>query len=126
MTDRFVSHEQARAIYDRIGRWQDTRPLSERRALESLIERAAFERASAVVEFGCGTGHLAAELLRERLPDSAAYLGVDVSPRMVALAQTPSRRGACGRASSRRTGPYAWRPPTAPSTASSAPTSSTS
>jgi ubiquinone/menaquinone biosynthesis C-methylase UbiE len=86
MTDRFVSHEQARAIYDRIGRWQDTRPRSERRALESLLEHAAFERAAAVVEFGCGTGRLAARLLRERLPDRAAYLGVDVSPRMVALA----------------------------------------
>jgi SAM-dependent methyltransferase len=86
VTERFVSHEQARAIYDRIGRWQDTRPRSERRALESLIERAAFERASAVMEFGCGTGHLAAKLLRERLPGHAVYLGVDVSPRMVTLA----------------------------------------
>ena len=87
MTDRFVSHDQARTIYDHIGRWQDTRPRSERRALESLLEHAAFERASAVVEFGCGTGRLATRVLHERLPERAAYLGMDVSPRMVALAR---------------------------------------
>ena len=87
MTERYVSHAQARRIYDRIGRWQDTRPLSERRALDALVERAAFERAGAVLEFGCGTGRLAARLLAERLPAGARYLGLDVSPRMVGLAR---------------------------------------
>jgi len=86
-TDRFITHAQARAVYDRIGRWQDTRPVSERRALDALLEYAAFERAAAVVEFGCGTGRLAARLLGERLPGGATYLGVDVSPRMVSLAR---------------------------------------
>jgi SAM-dependent methyltransferase len=90
-TDRFITHAQARTVYDRIGRWQDTRPVSERRALDALLEYAAFERAASVVEFGCGTGRLAARLLAERLPPGATYLGVDVSPRMVSLA-----RGAIG------------------------------
>jgi SAM-dependent methyltransferase len=87
MPERYVSHAQARRIYDRIGRWQDTRPLSERRALDALIARAAFERAGAVLEFGCGTGRLAARLLGERLPAEARYRGLDVSPRMVGLAR---------------------------------------
>ena len=83
---RYVSHEQARRFYDRIGRGQDARPVSERRALDALAAQGDFGRAAAVVEFGCGTGRFAARLLRERLPDGATYLGVDVSPRMVALA----------------------------------------
>jgi SAM-dependent methyltransferase len=85
--ERYVSHTQAGWIYDRIGRGQDTRPLSERRALEALVERAAFERAGAVLELGCGTGRLAARLLAERLPAGAQYLGLDVSRRMVELAR---------------------------------------
>ena len=85
--ERYVSAQQARGIYDRIGRWQDTRPLSERRALDALVERAAFERAGAVLEFGCGTGRLAARLLAGHLPAGARYLGLDVSPKMVRLAR---------------------------------------
>jgi SAM-dependent methyltransferase len=87
MPERFVTHQQARWIYDHIGRWQDTRPLSERRAMDALVEYAAFERAGAVLEFGCGTGRLAARLLAERLPAGARYHGLDVSPRMVQLAR---------------------------------------
>jgi ubiquinone/menaquinone biosynthesis C-methylase UbiE len=86
MTQRVVTHEQARRIYDLIGRWQDTRPLSERRALDELARRCAFETATAVVEFGCGTGRYAAGLLTTRLPSECRYLGVDVSPKMVGLA----------------------------------------
>jgi SAM-dependent methyltransferase len=83
---RYVSHDQARRFYDRIGRGQDARPVSERRALNALAAQGDFGRAAAVVEFGCGTGRFAARLLRERLPGDATYLGVDVSPRMVELA----------------------------------------
>jgi len=39
-----------------------------------------------VVELGPGTGKLAARLLAERLQPEARYLGLDVSPGMVALA----------------------------------------
>ena len=38
-------------------------------------------------ELGCGTGRFAAQLLRERLPASARYRGVEISPRMAALAR---------------------------------------
>jgi ubiquinone/menaquinone biosynthesis C-methylase UbiE len=86
MTARFITHEQARRFYDRIGRGQDARPVSERRALDALAAQGDFARAEAVVEFGCGTGRFGARLLRERLPGDATYLGLDVSPHMVALA----------------------------------------
>ncbi len=87
MTARFISHEQARRFYDRIGRGQDARPLSERRALDALAAKGDFGRAAAVVEFGCGTGRFAARLLRDELPQGATYLGLDVSPRMAGLAR---------------------------------------
>jgi ubiquinone/menaquinone biosynthesis C-methylase UbiE len=87
MTQRVVTHEQARRIYDLIGRWQDTRPLSERRALDELARRCAFEQATAVCEFGCGTGRYAAGLLATRLPSHCRYVGIDVSPTMVGLAR---------------------------------------
>ena len=86
MTARFITHEQARRFYDRIGRGQDARPISERRALDALAARGDFERAAAVIEFGCGTGRFAARLLRQAPPGGATYLGLDVSPHMVRLA----------------------------------------
>ena len=58
MTARFITPEQARRFYDRIGRGQDARPVSERRALDALAAQGDFARAGAVVEFGCGTGRL--------------------------------------------------------------------
>ncbi len=82
----YVSHAQARRFYDRIGRGQDARPLSERRALDALAAQGDFGHAATVVEFGCGTGRFAARLLREYLPGEATYLGVDVSPHMIELA----------------------------------------
>jgi SAM-dependent methyltransferase len=87
MTERFISARQARLFYDRIGRGQDARPLSERHALDGLAAQGDFGRAEAVLEFGCGTGRFAARLLRDELPGDATYLGLDVSPRMVELAR---------------------------------------
>jgi SAM-dependent methyltransferase len=86
MTARFITPEQARRFYDRIGRGQDARPLSERRALDALAAHGDFPHATSVLEFGCGTGRFAARLLREQLPGGATYLGLDVSPHMTALA----------------------------------------
>lgn len=83
-----MSHAQARRIYDLIGPRQDSRLLSEARALDLLADLGAFEEAHAVFEFGSGTGRLAARLLRTRLPDDCRYVAVDVSPRMVELART--------------------------------------
>jgi ubiquinone/menaquinone biosynthesis C-methylase UbiE len=87
MAAPFITPEQARRFYDRIGRGQDARPLSERRALDALAAQGDFGRAATVVEFGCGTGRFGARLLREELPDDATYLGLDVSPHMVHLAR---------------------------------------
>jgi len=85
---RYVSHAQARRIYDLIGRHQDSRLLGEHRALEELARLGSFEDAHDVFEFGCGTGRFAARLLRTRLPGDCRYAAVDVSPKMVALARS--------------------------------------
>lgn len=75
---------QARTVYNRIGRIQDWQ-FYEDRAAAQLLADSALQTAHAVLEFGCGTGRLAARML-ELLPPTARYLGVDVSPVMVALA----------------------------------------
>jgi ubiquinone/menaquinone biosynthesis C-methylase UbiE len=51
--------------------------------LNDMITHASFENAQSVFELGCGTGSLAARLLAENLPDSASYLGIDISHTMV-------------------------------------------
>src|SRR5262249_29627635 len=52
-----------------------------------LIAQADLERAHAVVEFGTGTGRLAERLLRDHLPATARYFGIDISVTMVRLAR---------------------------------------
>jgi ubiquinone/menaquinone biosynthesis C-methylase UbiE len=81
-----LSPEQARRIYDRIGRAQDWQRFYEDAATAELVAHARFGDARAVFELGCGTGRFAAGLLAEHLPPAATYVGVDVSPRMVTLA----------------------------------------
>jgi ubiquinone/menaquinone biosynthesis C-methylase UbiE len=71
-------------VYDRIGRAQDWQRFYEDAATSELLREAGFGAARAVVELGCGTGRFAASLLARHLPGDATYLGVDVSPRMVA------------------------------------------
>lgn len=82
-----ISPERTRRLYDRIGRLQDRQSFYEDPAVDALLAAAAFEGARSVVELGCGTGRLAARLLRDHLPPDARYLGLDVSPRMVELAR---------------------------------------
>ena len=82
-----LSHAAARALYDRIGRWQDTQRFYEDCATTELIAHAAFPAARSVFEFGVGTGRFAARLLRDHLPAAAHYLGIDISATMVALAR---------------------------------------
>jgi ubiquinone/menaquinone biosynthesis C-methylase UbiE len=77
---------EARSFYDRFGRIQDAQSFYEDPALEDLMTHGRFAEAENVFEFGCGTGRLAARLLAERLPPSAAYLGCDLSRTMVGLA----------------------------------------
>jgi len=82
-----LSHTQARRVYDRIGSRQDSQAFYEDRATTLLLQHGVFESAQAVFEFGCGTGRFALRLFKEYLPPAARYHGVDVSPKMVELAQ---------------------------------------
>jgi ubiquinone/menaquinone biosynthesis C-methylase UbiE len=81
-----LTPEQARRVYDRIGGAQDWQRFYEDAATTELVAHADFDTAHAVVELGCGTGRFAAALLAGYLPADASYVGVDLSPRMVALA----------------------------------------
>ena len=81
-----LTSEQARRVYDRIGRAQDWQRFYEDAATADLVARAGFDAAHSVVELGCGTGRFAAGLLARHLPEDAGYVAVDLSPRMVALA----------------------------------------
>lgn len=87
MNPRTLSIVEARSLYNRVGILQDAQTLYDRRVISSLIEHGAFGQASAVFEFGCGTGRLARRLLAHHLPSRARYLGVDVSPSVVEVAR---------------------------------------
>ncbi len=82
-----LSFEAARAVYDRLGSAQDTQRFFEDPATRDLIEHAQFDRAQHVLEFGCGTGRFARELLMDHLPRGASYRGLDQSSTMVRLAR---------------------------------------
>ena len=85
---RTLSHQQARRTYDRIGSLQDSQGFYEDQATELVLLHGDFTSAESVFEFGCGTGRFAQRLFEEYLSDAARYRGVDVSPKMVRLAQT--------------------------------------
>lgn len=87
MSAEVLSHEQARRFYDGFGARQDGQEFYERPAVEDLLAHMELGTATAVVELGCGTGRIAAELLRRWLPAEATYLGIDVSSTMVGLAR---------------------------------------
>ncbi len=87
-SDRTLERAEARAFYDNLGPRQDRQAFYEDTALEALLAEGGFDGARGVAEFGCGTGRFAEMLLAERLPEDATYLGVDLSPNMVALART--------------------------------------
>ena len=82
-----MSHEQARQFYDEFGARQDKQGWYEDPATEALTAAARFQTASSLLEFGCGTGRLAAALLGERLPQHCRYLGLDASTTMCGLAR---------------------------------------
>jgi ubiquinone/menaquinone biosynthesis C-methylase UbiE len=84
---RLLSRSEARAVYNRIGRAQDTQAFYEDPALNVLIAQGAFGRARSILEVGCGTGRLARRLLRDHCSPAARYVGADLSPRMAAIAR---------------------------------------
>jgi ubiquinone/menaquinone biosynthesis C-methylase UbiE len=83
---RYLTPEQTRRVYDRIGRIQDLQAVYEHRAIAALLAHGDFEHAYSVCELGHGTGALAQRLLRDHLPGDARYRGIDLSPRMHELA----------------------------------------
>jgi len=85
-TGEALSPYEARRVYDRIGRRQDSQAFYEDAAVNELVANAELPAARAVFEFGCGTGRFASTLLREHLGAEARYRGVDLSPTMVKLA----------------------------------------
>ena len=84
---RMLTHQQAKAFYDRLGSKQDLQAFYEVPATTNLIAHAAFETAQSVFECGCGTGAFAERVLSRHLPPQARYLAVDSSATMVALAR---------------------------------------
>lgn len=85
--DHVLSPAGAQAYYDRFGKKQDSQGFYEDPALDELVAHASFQDSGRVFEFGCGTGKFARRLLEKGLPASASYLGCDISPVMVGLAQ---------------------------------------
>jgi ubiquinone/menaquinone biosynthesis C-methylase UbiE len=83
-----LSHEEARRFYDRLGARQDWQRFFENPATRDMVRHAECSSALSVVEFGCGTGRLAEELLEHHLPARATYLGLDASTTMVGLARS--------------------------------------
>lgn len=81
-----LTPDEAKAFYDRFGSRQDNQAFYEAPALDQLVANSAFEKAQAVLEFGCGTGRVALDLLARHLPPSCAYRGTDISTTMVGLA----------------------------------------
>lgn len=84
---RTITRDEARRFYDKFGARQDHQDFYEAGALDLLIQLGKFSCADNVLEVGCGTGRLAAQLLTDRLPASARYVGIDLSSTMVKLAR---------------------------------------
>jgi ubiquinone/menaquinone biosynthesis C-methylase UbiE len=85
--ERTFTVEQARTFYDFLGSRLDWQRFFEDPAFEVMLRHADFERASAVLEFGCGTGRLAERLLSQLLPEKCCYRGLDISGTMLDLAR---------------------------------------
>lgn len=84
---RVFSHDEARRYYDWLGANLDTQSFYEAPPQRDLAAHLDLKSCRAVVEFGCGTGRFAAEILDSQLPVDARYLGIDISSTMVALAK---------------------------------------
>jgi ubiquinone/menaquinone biosynthesis C-methylase UbiE len=70
-----------------VGAKQDWQAFFEVPSMRDLIAHANLQAAHAVVEFGCGTGAFAEEVLEHHLPPQATYLALDSSSTMVCLTQ---------------------------------------
>jgi len=84
--NRYLTPQEAQHFYDRFGLRQDRQAFYEDVALDKLIDHLDLGTARDVFEFGCGTGRLAARILREDLAPEARLAACDISARMVAIA----------------------------------------
>ncbi|MBI5965200.1 MAG: methyltransferase domain-containing protein [Chloroflexi bacterium] len=82
---RGLTQPQVVEFYDSLGAKQDKQNYYEDIALAELLKHARFATAQTVVEFGCGTGRFAEQLLTKYLPAHATYWGCDVSKTMLNL-----------------------------------------
>ena len=89
---QILSYEQAKRFYEWIGAKQDAQCFYERPALDDLVVHLELAGAEKVIEFGCGTGRLAEELLNRYLPLNACYVSLDLSSTMIELAQSRTAR----------------------------------
>ena len=87
MRPRGLSHADVVKFYDALGSRQDKARYYEDVASADLARHARFEEAKSVVEFGCGTGRFAEDLLANLLPDDATYWGCDSSTTMIGLSR---------------------------------------
>lgn len=85
MKTRGLSNTQVEKFYNAFGAKQDGSGYYEDATLADLIKHANFEKANTVIEFGCGTGSFAENLLNNHFQKNAIYWGCDVSASMVEL-----------------------------------------
>ncbi len=85
ITHSLLTRQQARSHYDKSGRSEDDQSFYRRKAIARLLDAGDFGTASEVVEFGCGAGGLARNLMEKHLPIYARYSGFDLSETMVQL-----------------------------------------
>lgn len=88
---RFFSHRDAARFYNWLGADQDTQAFYDSAALHDLVAHLDLAKCRSVIEFGAGTGRLAAELLSAHLPSDATYVCYDASTTMVRLAKNRLR-----------------------------------
>jgi ubiquinone/menaquinone biosynthesis C-methylase UbiE len=79
---RGLTQFETENFYDSFGARQDKAGYYEDVTLAELTRFARFEVSTSIVEFGCGTGRFAEEMLRL---NNASYWGCDVSATMIEL-----------------------------------------
>lgn len=84
MKPRGLTQAEIEKFYDAFGARQNDAGYYEDVTLGELTRFAKFESATAIVEFGCGTGRFAEEMLRL---NNASYWGCDVSATMISLSE---------------------------------------
>ncbi len=82
-----LTRQQSARFYDALGAKQDWQAFFEVPSMRDLIAHANLETARSVVEFGCGTGTFAEQVLSHHLSPQATYLALDSSATMVRLTQ---------------------------------------